>query len=322
MFKRHERGPVPKTGEQVLGESDEAGVESKKDVGTPTQKAFEKHEEKLEKESEENIQKAIDTIEERCSIPPKELFEEKGKLDYDDLKYFSKIEQEVISQIPQLTHIELQKGIDDLCERNKDKNDNFQREFGLYVSALINRTLQEHIETSKKAGKTEDEIEDLTFNFNFENFKNRPSNIGFKNQEKCNLVIDGGVGGLCGYYMEGGTIVVDGNAGNSLGAKMKNGRIEVKGKTFDHIGNGMEEGEIVVDGDARSYGGNIKGGEVRVKGGIWAQNFTRMTGGKFIVDKGIEHLHIEDIPKNNEGEIWSYGEKVWPEEPKEESKGQ
>jgi formylmethanofuran dehydrogenase subunit C len=71
-------------------------------------------------------------------------------------------------------------------------------------------------------------------------------NIGYQNSNK-NIIVNGDVGDWVGYEMCGGSIHVRGNGKNNVGYK-------------------MEDGIIIIEGNVDTWGGNMGGGTIIIKG--------------------------------------------------------
>lgn len=167
------------------------------------------------------------------------------------------------------------------------------------------------------------------------------SSLGYKNKKV--LAVEGDIGNLGGYKMEGGKMVVKGRAARSVGKEMRGGEILIKGNAGywvgegmtggkitiegnvgDIIGLGMENGEIAVHGNAGNYvgrymkGGSItimgdvehwlgqhmSGGEIVVKGDARNAVGNLMRGGRIIIEGNAGELVGWNMPS---GEIWVKG---------------
>lgn len=71
--------------------------------------------------------------------------------------------------------------------------------------------------------------------------------LGYKNPEKCHLIIEGDVGKRLGNRMEGGIIELKGNAGREVGKDMKKGKLIIDGEVesfAESAFSAKNEGEI------------------------------------------------------------------------------
>lgn len=119
---------------------------------------------------------------------------------------------------------------------------------GIYVSAMINNSPEDHIDMSLK---------DYQRSFNF---------FGYRLPEGKTLVLKGNVGDFVGAGMAGGRLVVEGSAGSWCGAGMMKGEIFVTGDTGQNTGDWMRGGEIRVDGRIRNTGKTLFGGKIYEQG--------------------------------------------------------
>jgi formylmethanofuran dehydrogenase subunit C len=105
------------------------------------------------------------------------------------------------------------------------------------------------------------------------------------------IVIEGGVGPLCGWQLRGGEIDVRGDAGESLGAEMRGGVIRVGGNCGSNVGGalpgsprGMAGGAILVAGSAGAGAGRrMRRGLIAVAGDAAERLGERMLAGTIVV---------------------------------------
>ena len=108
-------------------------------------------------------------------------------------------------------------------------------DFGRFLSALINRTVEEYIESQEKKGKKFKEIEPLEIHLDVRKLP-EIDYLGYENQEKSHLFIKGDVSSQTGMNMKGGKVVVEGNVtGIWTGEHMKGGQLEIKGVKGESI---------------------------------------------------------------------------------------
>lgn len=246
-----------------------------------------------ERQPEEKIEKLVDIIERGF---------EKARNKGDDNR-IKIIQEEILPKIPSLGPGDLQRVIDSLLERYKDKEkDNFH--LGWPISYLINRTVNEYVQSELKKGKKMEEIKDLTINLDLGSFKNPVSLLGEDNLDKSHLIIKGGCDFRIGGYMKGGEIEIEGDVEHSLGEYMTGGRITVRGNADVGAGSGMQGGEIEIFGNA-----GIETGRA-------------MRGGKLIIHGEIKDIlgEVKEFDKSafsaeNKGEIWHKGKRIWPVKP-------
>jgi hypothetical protein len=113
---------------------------------------------------------------------------------------------------------------------------------GLYVSALVNYSQENHILLRLK---------DYQRTFHF---------LGYGLTKGKTLMLQGDGGDFTGAGLNGGRLVVEGSAGNWCGAGMLKGKILVSKHTGQNTGEWMQGGEIHVDGQVRSVGKTLFGG--------------------------------------------------------------
>ncbi len=123
---------------------------------------------------------------------------------------------------------------------------------GLYVSALVNYSQENHIFLKLKSYQR-------TFHF-----------LGYGLPKGKTLTLIGDGGDFTGTGLNGGCLEVKGSAGNWCGAGMLKGEILVSKHTGQNTGEWMQGGEIRVDGQIRNIGSSIFGGCIYQQGRLIA----------------------------------------------------
>lgn len=118
----------------------------------------------------------------------------------------------------------------------KNCNDLF---LGLYISALINRIINEN--------------DTVTLHLDV------PLNWIGAYQEKGTTAINGDLGYFTGLFLQGGTLLVEGNTGHRTGNGMEAGKIVITGRTGEDTGDFMKGGEIITYGPIKAVSSNCRG---------------------------------------------------------------
>ena len=267
----------------------------------------EKDEEKI-LEAREILAKAYEILEgkEEQKLSEKEIKETVGKIEkvYESEKEGTKnvgavrvpeyVEEKILPFVPKIPPESLEKIINQFIEIYKDKGE-YNYRLCSYISSVINRTTREYVQREKDEGMKEKEIKDLTLHLDLEPLEEIVG-LGYKNQEKCHLIIEGkNKKSSIGQEMKGGKIEVNGDGGEYIGSNMKGGEIEIKGNAGIRVAQGMQGGQIEIHGDATGQ-----------------SNGDDMEDGKLIIWGEIGGFDDSAFSSNNKGEIWHKGEKIWP----------
>ena len=96
-------------------------------------------------------------------------------------------------------------------------------DFGIFLSAIINWTLI-----------CSQEKKEIKINLDLKKLPDLKG-IGFRNQQRSFLVINGNVGDLFVSQMEGGKVILNGSTQDLAGKEMRNGKVEINGNvsSFD-----------------------------------------------------------------------------------------
>jgi hypothetical protein len=120
---------------------------------------------------------------------------------------------------------------------------------GETVSMLINTTIDRYVAEQRANGKTDTEIEPLAINLDASGLASGISMLGFRNREKCNLVVNGDC--------------------EAIGFGMKGGKVELNGNSEWNAAAQMEGGTLVINGNAgKGTGFEMKGGDLQIKGSV------------------------------------------------------
>lgn len=233
----------------------------------------------------------------------KNFFSELGIFPFDfPPTFLEKIFQEVINKS---------------IEKYKD-TDYDSRSFSLFLSFLINKSVQEHF---SKGGK---ETGSLIIHLDLSKLPKPLRDFGYKNSGKCYLLIEGNLDGYLGREMNGGIIKIKGNPGDRAGSRMIDGYLEiegdaqsvghfmsggeiriVKGKT-EAAGEGMKGGYIVIEGDAGDLSGvRMEGGYLEIKGNAGKNTGLFMRGGVLEIKGNVKGFDKSVFsPKNRGVVIW------------------
>lgn len=165
--------------------------------------------------------------------------------------------------------------------------DNSNRHLGEYISALLNKIIQE------------DEIICLEL-------REPLDYLGYK-LERGTLVIKGDAGNALGSSNNGGKIIVDGNARDSVGFQMKKGCIIVNKDVKDYLGLDIYGGEIHVGGDAKRGVGYMTYKPVKLVVHGDVENISNSCKGLVMV-----YGKIGEIEEGCTAKIYEHGKKVKP----------
>lgn len=187
--------------------------------------------------------------------------------------------------------------------------DNKCEPLGIYISALINKLIEE------------DDIIILDANNEF---------LGLGSYlERGTLMVKGDIGHETGYSMKGGKIIVKGSVKDMPGFNMLDGKIIINGYAGRWVGNCMEGGEILIGRDVENRVGNeMRGGQIIVNGNAGNDTGNGMKKGTIII-KGSAGEHtglssekdavikiyggITSINYNScKGTIYQRDKKIWP----------
>lgn len=295
----------------------------------------------LEKEN----QKETKSFEERISdnnllLEIKEIYKnevkEVGRIEEKLLRFLEldEIYNKFYNRLPEVSPSLLENYINNFIELIKKEEIYRPDCFGLLVSALINKTVE------KNQKENSENLSPLVIHLNVKSLPQPPSFLGFRNLDKCHLIIEGNCGndtgalmeggqieirGDCGsytgFYMEGGKIKIEGNCGDDTGFCMRGSEIEIKGSCGKKTGCKMKRGLIMVEGNCGDgTGWHMQGGIIEIKGNCGEELAFDMEGGKIIVHGNIKSFAFAGLPlfvgKFYKGEIWHQGKRIWPKEAK------
>ncbi|MCD6086249.1 hypothetical protein J7J37_01685 [bacterium] len=103
-------------------------------------------------------------------------------------------------------------------------------DLGLFLSAFLNKNIENYILSQKKKGIKEEDIKPIEVHLNVEELPIRLSYLGYRNPEKLHLIIEGNCEGWTGQWMQGGKMIIEGNCGDWTGEDMQGGELNIKGK--------------------------------------------------------------------------------------------
>jgi len=243
-----------------------------------------------------------------------EVFEERKKklgemMNSENMVAF--IQEKILPEIPRIPSFLLEKTLQKLIERY-EKREYSPLYFSLLLSTLINRTIEEYIESQRKKGKKFEEIKPLEIHLDLERLPENLQCFGYRNQEKSHLFIKEGIQMGLGDSMIGGKIIIEGNAGYELGSFMTGGEIIVKGNTEGSTGLDMAGGRIIVEGDAKDLlGDSMTGGKIIIEGNArnWVGRY--MKNGILEIKGDVESFHKTAFSPDNLGTIIWKGIKIW-----------
>ena len=138
----------------------------------------------------------------------------------------------VLPEIEKIKPQDLEKILNQLIEKYNDKEYS-PVTFGLLLSLLINRTVDEYVKVEMQKGKKINEIKPLNIVLDLERVKKPPCLIGYENRDKSYLTIMGNLGHWVGYFMKGGKLIIKGRVksfGLSAFCQSNKGEIWYKGK--------------------------------------------------------------------------------------------
>ena len=241
------------------------------------------------------------------------------------------IQREILPKIPSIPPSLLEETLQEVVRRYTRREHYNPRDFGRLLSALINKTVAEYVESEKKKGKKPEDIEPLEIHLNVSGVPRSINDLGYQNQKYSHLFIEGDVGLGLGSEILGGKIVLTGNAGDWLGGEMSEGEILVKGNAGGLVGALMYGGEIVLDGSAGDWlGEDMSGGKITVLGNVGDGLGKGMSGGKIVakgkagklfglemsggivvIEGDVESFSKEAFRPSNKGTIYYKGVKIW-----------
>ena len=195
-----------------------------------------------------------------------------------------------------------------------------ESDLGLFLSAFLNKNIENYILSQKKKGIEEEKIKSIEVHLDVKELPFPLKCLGYRNSKKLHLIIEGNVDNALGIEMEGGEIIVKGNCTSFPGFHMRGGKIVVEGNCRDHVGDSMKEGKIIVKGNCKSSTGyRMQGGEIVVEGNCEEGVGDRMEGGEIIV-KGNCERYTGDRMKGGvlilEGEVKSFSKSAFSPENK------
>lgn len=196
--------------------------------------------------------------------------------------------EEIRFEIPEILPNFLEKVLNGLIERYKEKKEFSSERLGLLISFLINRTVERYSQAEKEKGKEWKEIEPVKITLDTR--KVPLDYLGFRNPEHCELTLKTSFE----------------NPGWFLGEKMKGGKITVEGRGPRKVGERMEGGEIIIKGDCKGWvGEEMKGGKIRILGYCNDTfNAEGMTGGILCFEGGVAKIHPSALTEDNRGKIY------------------
>ena len=156
-----------------------------------------------------------------------------------------------------------------------EKKDYSEDDLGIFISGFINKNIDLYLKNQLQKGKKKEEIKEVLIRLDLRKLKKPLDYLGFKNREKCHLVIKGNVGDRLGREMAGGQIEVQGNCGDWVGDRMSGGKIEIQGNCEHGAGLDMSDGTLIIHGEVENF-----------------------------ADSAFSLL--------NKGQIWHKGKKIWP----------
>ena len=210
-------------------------------------KKNQKEEENFEKE----IKETVEILEEIYDEKKMELWNIK-EIEYI-LKFFQKDFSKKKIKINPLFLKEILKELT-VKYTNKEYN---SFDFGIFLSSIINWTL---IHSQEK--------KEIKINLDLKNLPDLKG-IGFRNQQRSFLVVNGDVGDLFVSQMEGGKVILNGSAQDLAGKEMKNGKVEISGNVGNWLAEKMRGGRIVIKGNVgRWTGKEMKDGILIINGSI------------------------------------------------------
>jgi len=233
-------------------------------------------------ELKEKIENRIKNIRLRCGVTlSAKIFDtfERNQDIFNDVREVSAayylVESEILPKLPRIPPKFLDLVLKVLTRMYSSK-EYLPEDLGMLFSGIINKTTQEYVNNSKKQGLKEEDIEPLIVRFNVNGFEKPLDWLGYGNQEKTHLIIEG-------------------NCGDGVGADMKGGKIEVRGNCSEVAGRNMQGGEIYIKGDCR---------------GILTAN--KMKGGVLIIEGKVGDFDRTAFSFFNKGKIIHQGKQVWP----------
>jgi len=130
-------------------------------------------------------------------------------------------------------------------------------DFGIFLSSVINWTLI-----------CSQEKKEIKINLDLKKLPDLKG-IGFRNQQRSFLIVNGDVGDLFVSQMEGGKVILNGSAQDLVGKEMKNGKVEISGNVGNWLAEKMRGGRIVIKGNVgRWTGKEMKDGILIINGSI------------------------------------------------------
>ena len=125
---------------------------------------------------------------------------------------------------------------------------------GLFLSAFLNKNIENYVLSQKKKGIKEEDIEPIEVRLKVKELPVVLGYLGYKNPKKLHLIIEGNCSYQIGECMQGGEIIVKGDCGVWIGLGMRNGKIIVEGNCGDEVGMRMKGGKLDIRGEVKSFG--------------------------------------------------------------------
>jgi len=258
----------------------------------------------IEEKSSEKLSKKIEEVydEKKQELVRKNVFE--GEI-------YSSIQKEILPKILKIPPSLLEKTLQKVIRIYEEKEYN-ETHFGLLLSALINRTVEEYIESQERKGKKLEEIKPLEIYLNLIKLPRKLYYLGYGNSEKSHLFLKGDVDWNLGKYMTGGKIIVEGNSGWGVGEEMKGGEIIITGDAGNKAGFAMKSGKIMVKGSATPLVGYyMTGGESIVEGNVGRMAGAEMENGTLEIKGDAESFDKSAFSPRNHGTIIWKGIEIW-----------
>jgi len=154
-------------------------------------------------------------------------------------------------------------------------------DFGIFLSAIINWTL---IYSQEK--------KEIKINLDLKRLPDLKG-IGFRNQQRSFLVVNGNVGDLFVSQMEGGKVILNGSAQDLAGKEMRSGKVEING----NVGNWLAE--------------KMRGGRIIVKGSTGRWTGKGMKDGILIINDNVSSFDKTIFSSSNKGVVFWQEEKIF-----------
>jgi len=120
-----------------------------------------------------------------------------------------------------------------------------ERGLGFFLSAFLNKNIENYISSQKKKGIKEENIKPVEVHLKVEELPVRLGYLGYQNPEKLHLIIKGNCGGWTGAFMKGGKLNIKGKVksfATSTFSSDNKGTIIWKGIEIWRNGNWTKEG--------------------------------------------------------------------------------